>query len=83
MFYKGAGSAVVRVEDGLVETERAAKLAPYETHLQKFNYQQALDAALNTRNPVIVVTVLEELSRRSGLTIALSGSLPIQSIATS
>jgi len=67
---------VIKVEDGLIETERAAKLAPYEMSLQKFNYKQALDAALITRNPVIVVTVLEELSRRSGLTIALSGTRP-------
>ncbi len=28
---------------------------------------------MKTRNPLIVVTVLEELCRRSGLTIALSG----------
>lgn len=61
-----------RVE-GLLETERQVKLRPYEQHLKRFNYHQALDAALKTRNPTVVVTVLEELCRRSGLTIALSG----------
>ena len=72
-FYKGAGTTVERSEDAVVETERAARLRPYEQHLLKFNYQMALDAALKTRNPLVVVTVLEELGRRNGLTIALTG----------
>jgi len=72
-FYKGAGAAAEREEDGMIETERSARLRPYEKHLQKFNYQKALDAALITRNPLVIVTVLEELSRRSGLKIALAG----------
>jgi U3 small nucleolar RNA-associated protein 15 len=71
--YKGAGQAADRTEDGMVETERAVRLRPYEVQLKKFHYQAALDAALKTRNPLIIVTVLEELSRRSGLTIALNG----------
>lgn len=61
------------LEDATVQTERTARLQPYERLLKKFNYQAALDAALKTRNPVVVVTVLEELCRRSGLGIALSG----------
>lgn len=72
-FYKGAGQAAERTEDGMVETERTVRLRPYEVQFKKFNYQGALDSALKTRNPLIIVTVLEELSRRSGLSIALSG----------
>jgi U3 small nucleolar RNA-associated protein 15 len=72
-FYKGAGAAAEQTEDGMVETERSVRLRPYEVQLKKFNYQQALDSALKTRNPLVVVTVLEELSRRSGLAIALAG----------
>lgn len=78
-FYKGAGmaagdmSALGVSTDAIIETQRAPSLRPYEKMLRKFNYQKALDAALKTRNPVVVVTVLEELSRRSGLAIALSG----------
>jgi len=72
-FFKGAGVAVEKNEDGMVETDRAIKLRPYELQLKKFNYQAALDAALKTRNPLIVITVIEELSRRSGLGIALAG----------
>jgi len=71
--YKGAGQAAERTEDGMVETERAVRLRPYEVQFKKFNYQAALDSALKTRNPLIIVTVFEELSRRSGLSIALSG----------
>jgi UTP15 C terminal len=41
------------------------KQLPYNT--------QALDSALKTRNPLVVVTVLDELNRRSGLTQALTG----------
>lgn len=72
-FYKGAGAAVDRAEDEMVETERVARLRPYELHLKKFNYQLALDTALKSRNPLIVTTVLEELCRRNALVIALSG----------
>jgi U3 small nucleolar RNA-associated protein 15 len=72
-YFKGAGHAVDKTEDGMIETERVARLRPYEIQLKKFNYQQALDGALKTRNPLVVVTVLEELSRRNGLEISLSG----------
>jgi U3 small nucleolar RNA-associated protein 15 len=72
-FYKGAGAAAERTEDGMVETERSARLKPYELQLKRFSYQQALDSALKTRSPLVVVTVLEELNRRSGLGIALAG----------
>jgi U3 small nucleolar RNA-associated protein 15 len=72
-FYKSAGAAIADPNEGIIAIERSVKLKPYENHLKKFNYQQALDAALSTRNPVVVVTVMEELCRRNGLTIALSG----------
>jgi len=72
-FYKGAGAAAERAEDGMVEAERNTRLRPYEALLKKFSYQKALDAALKTRNPLVIVTVLEELSRRNGLVTALSG----------
>lgn len=68
-----ASNAGAGAEDALVATERTARLQPYERLLKKFNYQATLDAALKTRNPVVVITVLEELCRRNGLGIALSG----------
>jgi len=72
-FYKGAGAAVESTADRMVESERRVRLKPYEVHLKDFSYQKALDAALASHNPLAVVTVLEELCRRSGLTIALQG----------
>ena len=71
-FYKGAGSAILKTDDEMIESERRIRLKPYEKQLKNFNYQKALDSALRTHNPLVVVTVLEELLRRSGLTIALS-----------
>lgn len=52
---------------------RKPSLRKYEALLRRFQYQAALDAALGTGNPVVVVTVLEELMQRLGLTIALAG----------
>ena len=71
--YKGAGNAVMQTDIELVESERQVRLKGYEKLLKTFSYQKALDAALKTMNPVVVITLLEELIRRSGLTIALSG----------
>ena len=72
-FYKGAGPAVSRTVDRMIDTERKERLRPYDVHLKEFNYHKALDKALHTHNPLVVVTVLEELCHRSGLTIALQG----------
>lgn len=76
--YKGLGTAVDLNRNtsnsvSTLDTDRSVRLKPYDVQLKKFQYQQALDSALRTRNPVVVMTVLEELCRRSGLTIALSG----------
>lgn len=57
-FYKGAGASITKTEDTMVDSAKRDRLKPYEVQLKKFNYQQALDAALKTHNPLIVVTVL-------------------------
>ncbi|KAH9260590.1 hypothetical protein BASA81_001057 [Batrachochytrium salamandrivorans] len=51
------------------------KLQMYETHLKSFSHRQALDSALESKQPVAVVTVLEELSQRGpdALLAAVSG----------
>lgn len=48
------------------------KLQKYDLALKQFRYGDALDDALETRNPQAVVAVIEELGKRKGLTIALS-----------
>lgn len=48
------------------------KLRKYDLCLKQFRYGDALDEAMETRMPSVVVAVLEELGKRRGLTIALS-----------
>lgn len=48
------------------------KLRTFDMALKQFRYGDALDEALETRNPLAVVAVMEELGKRRGLTIALS-----------
>jgi U3 small nucleolar RNA-associated protein 15 len=61
------------MESGTVFREKKAYLKPYEKSLRKFQYQETLDKALDTRNPIVVVTVIEELVQRNGLGIAVAG----------
>lgn len=46
--------------------QRKQRLKPYDSALRKFRYHDALDSALTSRNPVVVVTVLEEMMHRGG-----------------
>lgn len=70
--YKGAGLSADIMTDNTIETERSIRLKSYERFLKKFQYALALDTALKSKNPLIVMMVLEELTRRNGLIIALS-----------
>lgn len=47
------------------------KLRKFDMALKQFRYADALDEALETRIPSVVVAVFEELGKRRGLTIAL------------
>ena len=50
-------------------------LDDYETveqRLKRFEYKQALNAALESRNPEVVLSLLQELVERDGLHIALA-----------
>eukprot|EP01104_Vermistella_antarctica_P000107 TRINITY_DN1011_c1_g4_i1.p1 TRINITY_DN1011_c1_g4~~TRINITY_DN1011_c1_g4_i1.p1 ORF type:complete len:519 (+),score=128.63 TRINITY_DN1011_c1_g4_i1:519-2075(+) len=59
--------------DQTTEWERKQRLQEYDVYLRKFQYRNALDAALNTRSATVVISLLEELANRGGLRIALSG----------
>jgi U3 small nucleolar RNA-associated protein 15 len=75
-YYKGTGSHQTKrsgASDDVVETERARRLHQYDIYLKQFRYSDVLDLALKSRNPVVVITILEELCRRNGLTISLNG----------
>ncbi|KAJ4461732.1 putative U3 small nucleolar RNA-associated protein 15 [Paratrimastix pyriformis] len=65
-------NVVTDQDDFLVEAHRRKRLQPYEALLKRFQYRAALDAALATRNPLVVVSLVAELLQRGGLIIALS-----------
>ena len=48
------------------------KFRKFDIALKQFRYGDALEEALSTRDPTVVVSVLEELGKRRGLVIALS-----------
>ncbi|OZJ02132.1 hypothetical protein BZG36_04583 [Bifiguratus adelaidae] len=61
-------------DDFTVESKRKRRLADYDRLLKKFEYGNALDAALRSSHPpVIIVSLLQELIHRDGLSQALSG----------
>jgi len=74
-FTRGQGFApgasiknLVVIGDAKTSHER---LAPHDEALRKFRYGDALDEALRTRDPTVVVSVLDELERRGGRRNAL------------
>ena len=72
-YLKRGAAAPVGEDQVEVKTTKTKALKPYDKSLKKFRYQDALTQALDTRDPNVVVTVLEELKRRQGLEIALRG----------
>lgn len=71
-FLRGT-SEPAALADFKVTCQRSVYLKNYDRLLRKFRYRDALDAALNTRKPEVVIAVLTELSQRNGLGIALGG----------
>ncbi|RLN72302.1 hypothetical protein BBJ28_00021654 [Nothophytophthora sp. Chile5] len=59
--------------DFTVASARHKRIAPYDRALRKFDYKKALNEALDTRSPLIVASMLEELRLRVGLKRALAG----------
>ena len=48
------------------------KLQAYEQKLKRFEYRNALTSALDSKNPEIVLSLIEELVQRDGLYIAVA-----------
>jgi U3 small nucleolar RNA-associated protein 15 len=71
-FLRGGGAGPA-VEDFRVASGRKQRLQPYDVKMKKFEYGAALDAALESKQPIIVASVLDELINRDGLGQALSG----------
>ena len=52
---------------------KRVKLQAYEQHLKRFEYRQALNAALESRNPEVILSLIEELVERDALYNGLGG----------
>ena len=53
------------------ELSKKRKLQPYEQKLKQFEYKAALNCALDSKNPEVVLSLIEELVEREGLYIAI------------
>jgi U3 small nucleolar RNA-associated protein 15 len=71
-FLRGA-STKAAVDDVTGRKAKGAKLQAYDKKLKKFKYGEALNEALKTEDPVVIVSVMDELAKRDGLAIALRG----------
>eukprot|EP00939_MAST-03C_sp_MAST-3C-sp1_P005296 g5296.t1 len=70
-FNRGFNAPIDPSVDTVVVNAKKRKLRKHDKLLKKFQYRQALDAALETLDPVQISGVIDELVYRSGLTIAL------------
>ncbi|GBG29902.1 U3 small nucleolar RNA-associated protein 15-like [Hondaea fermentalgiana] len=71
-FFMRGGNVGPAPGDFKASVARRTRLKKYEKHLQKYNYKQALDEVLGTRQPAVVAALLEELIHRNGLEAALA-----------
>jgi U3 small nucleolar RNA-associated protein 15 len=80
-FLRGQTSTRVTYVDGVATTDngdvvvkrgKKQKLQEYDKAFKAFKYAEALDSSLQTHDPVIVVSVLQELVLRDGISIALA-----------
>jgi len=62
----------IGVNDHVIMQIKKEKLKTYDKLLKGFQYMDALDEVLKSKDPKAVIAVLEELGRRQGLKIALS-----------
>mmetsp|Transcript_3208 Transcript_3208/g.2179 ORF Transcript_3208/g.2179 Transcript_3208/m.2179 type:complete len:92 (+) Transcript_3208:165-440(+) len=64
-------------EDFLMSSKsRKNKLKPYEVMLKKFQYKKALNEAINSKNPEVVMSLLEEIIERDALELAVANRTP-------
>lgn len=72
-YLQRGSTAQPSASDHKIEKIRKQRLAKYDKFLRKFQYRKALDAALESNSPEIIVSIFEEFIRRHALTIPLSG----------
>jgi len=55
-----------------VEVEKKVKMNVYDKFLRKYQHKDALNAALDTNNPIIVVSLIDELYQRDAINAAIN-----------
>lgn len=71
-FYRGQYVKEEETDDIISKSRKKVNLQKFEKYLKKFQYKNALDAALEKNDPDIIVSLFEEFIQRSSLEIALS-----------
>ena len=72
-FFSRGKNAKASHDDFRVEIKKKKKLQKYDKLLKQFHHRAALDAALATKQPAVVASMLSELVARGTLPVALSG----------
>eukprot|EP01098_Paradermamoeba_levis_P009859 TRINITY_DN4126_c0_g1_i1.p1 TRINITY_DN4126_c0_g1~~TRINITY_DN4126_c0_g1_i1.p1 ORF type:complete len:520 (+),score=119.22 TRINITY_DN4126_c0_g1_i1:109-1668(+) len=74
-FLRGKGEKLKRPAQNVyaVPRLRKTKLSMLDKRLKNFRYKSALDSVMKVNNPILAITLIEELSNRGGLEIALQG----------
>lgn len=71
-FYRGQYGKEDPTDDVVSKSHKKVNLQKFEKYLKKFQYKNALNAALEKQSTDITVSLIEELIQRSSLEIALS-----------
>lgn len=72
-FERGTRAKPAEDQDFVMKDYRKAELKDYDKSLQKFAHGDAIDQAVATRSPSVVISVVQELLTRGVLTSALAG----------
>ena len=76
-FFRGQYVVTADMEDIQAPSQKKKKkLQAYEQHLKRFEYKQALNAALEGRNPEVILSLIRELVERDALFIAIGSRTP-------
>lgn len=71
-FYRGQYGKATETDDIISKSKKKVNLQRFEKYLKKFQYKNALNAALEKNSTDITVSLIEELIQRSSLEIALA-----------
>ena len=71
-FSRGMNLPATAEDDQKVDNFKADRLKAYDSYLRKFRFSDALSAVFDSRNPLIIVSMMDDLLRRDVLKVALA-----------